>query len=87
MPLILVLHDRSWVTLNLPQLLGNASLVRRISGGVKRRKRSCRPPRGAKCYIQGRRDRRRIGVESRRPRESAASLGTWAARTPTGTGD
>src|SRR6266702_559397 len=63
-------------TLNLPRLLGNASLVRRISGGVKRRKRSCRPPRGARCYIQGRRDRRRIGVESRRPRESAASLGT-----------
>ncbi len=50
--------------------------MRRIYGGVKRRKQSCRPPRGARCCIQGRRDRWRVGVESRRPRASAARSGT-----------
>src|SRR6266702_6297756 len=44
-------------------------------GGVKRRKLSCRPLRGAKYCIQGRRDRQRVEFEWLRPRASAASPG------------
>ncbi len=42
---------------------------------MKWRKQSCRPPQGARCCIQGQHDRPRIGVESRRPRASAACSG------------
>ncbi len=42
---------------------------------MKQRKWSCRPPRSAKCCIQGRRDRRRVAVEWLGPRASAARSG------------
>ncbi|SRR6266702_6814916 len=63
-------------TLNFPWLLGNASKVRRICGGVKRRKQSYRPPWSARCCIQSWRDHQRVAVEWLGLRVSAACSGT-----------
>jgi len=49
-------------------------------GGVKHRKRSRGPPRGARSRIQDRRGGRHVRFESLRPRASAAPSGTRRAR-------